>query len=98
MSGAWFFLAGLFLGLGSLGGEWRLAFVPAAAGLVLAFTSKPRNRPGPPTRKTTVVPQARIEEPGTEERRQERPQGHEEPWAVPVEPGADRNGRQPREQ
>jgi diguanylate cyclase (GGDEF)-like protein len=71
VSGVWFFLAGLFAGLGCLGGQWRLAFVPAAAGLALAITSRRQPRPSPPTRKTTVLPQARIEEPGTEERRQD---------------------------
>lgn len=71
MSGVWFFLSGLFAGLGCLGGQWRLAFVPAVAGLALAITSRRAPKPGPPTRKTTVVPQARIEEPGTEERRQD---------------------------
>jgi diguanylate cyclase (GGDEF)-like protein len=71
VSGVWLFLAGLFAGLGCLGGQWRLAFVPAAAGLALAFTSRPGRRPGPPTRKTTVIPQARADEPGAEERRQD---------------------------
>lgn len=71
MSGVWFFLAGLFAGLGCLGGQWRLAFVPAVAGLALAFTSRRVPRQGTPTRKTTVIPQARIEDPGTEERRQD---------------------------
>jgi diguanylate cyclase (GGDEF)-like protein len=71
VNGAWFFLAGLFAGLGCLGGQWRLAFLPAAAGLALAFTSRPARRQGPPTRKTTVVPQPRAEEAGVEERRQD---------------------------
>ncbi len=71
MSAVWFFLAGLFAGLGCLGGQWRLAFVPAVAGLALAFTSRRAPRQVAPTRKTTVIPQARSEDPGTEERRQD---------------------------
>lgn len=70
MSGAWFFLAGLFAGVGCLGGHWNFAFIPAAASLVLAFTGGRRgSRHGAPTRKTTVVPQAHAAEAGSEERR-----------------------------
>ena len=70
VSGAWFFLAGLFAGVGCLGGQWNFAFIPAVAGLVLAFTAGPRKtRSGAPTRKTAVVPQAHAAEAGSEERR-----------------------------
>ncbi|MBW8887465.1 MAG: diguanylate cyclase [Fibrobacteres bacterium] len=72
MSGVWFLLAGLFAGLGCMGGQWRIAFLPAVAGLVLAITSRPGGRrSAAPTRKTTVVPQQRTEEAGVEERRQD---------------------------
>jgi diguanylate cyclase (GGDEF)-like protein len=72
VSGVWYLLAGLFAGLGCMGGQWRLAFLPAAAGLVLAFTSRAQGRrQASPTRKTTVLPQTRLDEPGTEERRQD---------------------------
>ncbi|HKP97659.1 MAG TPA: diguanylate cyclase [Fibrobacteria bacterium] len=76
MSGPWFFLAGAFAGLGFLGGNWRLAFVPAAACLVLAWTGGRaalgrKKNGGSPTRKTSVVPQQAFPEPSTEERRQD---------------------------
>jgi diguanylate cyclase (GGDEF)-like protein len=65
-------LAGLFAGLGCMGGQWRIAFLPAAAGLVLAITSRPGGRrSAAPTRKTAVVPQPRAEEVSAEERRQD---------------------------
>lgn len=80
VSGVWFFLAGLFAGVGFLGGNWRLAFVPAAACIVLAVTERlAGRRPAPGrtksggsgTRKTTVIPQPAFQEPSTEERRQD---------------------------
>ncbi|MDQ3002875.1 MAG: diguanylate cyclase [Fibrobacterota bacterium] len=75
MSGGWFFLAGLFAGVGFLGGNWRLALIPSAACLILAWTAR-KNRTAKPgssaTRKTTVVPQVpSMQEPSTEERRQD---------------------------
>jgi diguanylate cyclase (GGDEF)-like protein len=79
--GVWLFLAGLFAGTGFLGGPWRLAFVPAAACLALAWTGRAllsragrapgRKGAGSPTRKTTVVPQTMAQEPSVEERRQD---------------------------
>jgi diguanylate cyclase (GGDEF)-like protein len=75
VNGVWLFLAGLFAGSGFLGGNWRLAFVPAAACLLLAWTGRPgrgsRKSGGSATRKTTVVPQTSAQEPSTEERRQD---------------------------
>lgn len=75
--GPWLFLAGLFAGVGCMGGTWSWTFLPATASLLLAWTGRPgRNRnPGksgnPSTRKTAVVPTASIQEPSTEERRQD---------------------------
>lgn len=72
LTGAWYFLAGLFAGLGCLGGEWRLAFFPACAALALALTSnRKRALPAAPTRKTAQLPTVHANEPGTEERRQD---------------------------
>ena len=77
MTGGWFFLAGLFAGVGFLGGNWRLAFIPAAACLILAWTAR-KVRTGKAkagvsaTRKTTLIPQvSSTQEPSTEERRQD---------------------------
>ncbi|MDB5105857.1 MAG: diguanylate cyclase [Fibrobacteres bacterium] len=76
MNGVWLFLAGLFGGIAFLGGNWRFAAVPAAACLLLAWTGRKseaqgRKSSGSTTRKTTVVPQPSIQEPSTEERRQD---------------------------
>ena len=54
MIGAWFFLAGLFAGIGFLGSNWRFAFVPAVASLALALTSGARRR-SPRTAKMKTV-------------------------------------------
>jgi diguanylate cyclase (GGDEF)-like protein len=76
MSGFWFFLAGLFSGTGFLGGNWRFAFAPALACLVLALTARRAARGvkkggSASTRKTAIVPQPAHQEPSTEERRQD---------------------------
>ncbi|MEO6095749.1 MAG: GAF domain-containing protein, partial [Fibrobacteria bacterium] len=82
--GVWLFLAGLFAGTGFLGGTWRLAFVPAAACVALAWTGRTeagrtgprrsapgRQGAGSPTRKTTILPQTHSQEPSEDERRQD---------------------------
>jgi diguanylate cyclase (GGDEF)-like protein len=75
--GLWLFLAGLFAGVGCLGGNWSWSFLPSSACLLLAWTGRPgRGRNAgkggtPSTRKTAVVPAASIQEPSTEERRQD---------------------------
>jgi diguanylate cyclase (GGDEF)-like protein len=71
VNGLWLFLAGLFSGMGFLGGRWSLAFAPAVACLLLAWTGRSaagRKSGGAATRKTTVVPQTSAE-PSAEERR-----------------------------
>ncbi len=77
MIGLWLFLAGLFAGVGCLGGTWSWSFLPASACIFLAWTGRPGRgrKPGksgnPSTRKTAVIPLASIQEPSTEERRQD---------------------------
>lgn len=84
VNGAWFFLAGLFAGAGMLGGNWRWSFLPAAACLFLALTSRTKYKEsGKEARKDTrgnikatprkgiPVTAPIIPEPSTEERRQD---------------------------
>ncbi len=75
MSAFWYFLAGLFAGVGMLGGNWRAAYLVAPVCVFLAWTGRSRSetktKPKPGLGPRTNVPAAKILplEPSTEERR-----------------------------